>query len=319
MPKLSFIVPVYNTAPYLSTCLDSLLSQTRKDFEIIAVDDGSTDQSLSILQSYQEQNPHCLHVFHQENGGLSEARNRAMAEARGEYLAFVDSDDFIPPDFAQILLEKAEGEDLDLVLFDFDYYYSDRPPVPAALSKNLSPDPHRDALLSSPMACTRLVRRRLFEGLSFPKGLLYEDLSLTPKLLLQAKKVAYLPQVLYHYYQRPGSIMHRERFSEKMLDIFTALESVSHYYERMGAYGRFERELEYLYIEHLFRSAALRFAPFPNAKPLFKKLKSAVESRFPRWRENPYWKRSGLPFRLVVHCAAGGHFRLIRILDRLKG
>ena len=105
--KVSIILPVYNVEKYLSACLDSLLAQTLEEIEIVAVNDGSTDGSLQILQAYQSLNPEKLFIFSTENHGVSRARNYGFAHSHGEYVWFVDSDDFVEPDACRLLYEKA--------------------------------------------------------------------------------------------------------------------------------------------------------------------------------------------------------------------
>jgi len=319
MPLISLIVPVYNTAAFLPRCLDSILAQTQRDLEILAVNDGSTDESWAILEDYAQKFPDQIRIFQKENGGLSHTRNFAIDRARGEFLAFVDSDDYLSPDFCEKMLEKARRENLDMVLCDFYYEYDSGERRYSSIRKNLSDQPHREALLSAPMVCTRLFRRSLFDTLRFRCGILYEDLELTPATVLQTKKVGFVPEGLYFYYQRSGSIMHKKDFSEKLMDIFTVLESVYTRFKGAGKLEEYHDEIEYLYLEHLFRSAALRFAPMPNAKPLFQRIRQELVSRFPQWKKNPYLPKVSPFFRLTVFLTAGGHFRLVRILSRLKG
>ena len=319
MPKISFIVPVYNTAPYLSRCLDSLLNQSVSEIEILAIDDGSKDSSPEILSQFQKDFPEKIFVYRKENGGLSDARNFGLDRARGDYIAFVDSDDFLSSDYAEKMLQKAETEDLDMVLCDFYYYYDSGEKIYSSVEKNLSDDPRRKALLSAPMACLRLFRRELFRDVRFQKGIFYEDLELTPGLVLKTEKIGFLSEALYFYYQRSASIMHQAAFSPKLLDIFSVLESIYSRFEKAEKAEEYQSELEFLYIEHLLRSAALRFAPLSNAKELFSKLCPAVENHFPHWQKNPYLPRVSLFFRLTVFLAKGGHFRCIRMLSKLKG
>ena len=117
--KVSIILPVYNVEKYLSACLDSLLAQTLEEIEIVAVNDGSTDGSLQILQAYQSLNPEKLFIFSTENHGVSRARNYGFAHSHGEYVWFVDSDDFVEPDACRLLYEKATADGNDLVLFRY--------------------------------------------------------------------------------------------------------------------------------------------------------------------------------------------------------
>ena len=317
MPEISVIVPVYNTAPYLKACLDSLLAQSFRDFEAILVDDGSTDESPAILASYAEKDAR-FRVITRANGGLSAARNTGVAAATGAYLAFLDSDDAYDPAFLEKMTGKAISEDLDLVACAFTYVYSDGRRVPAPTRYGLSEDPAREHVLSGPMAPVRLFRRALFDGVSFREGILYEDLELVPAFAGKTEKIGFLDEALYDYVQRDASIM-KSAFSQKWLDIFTALEGLFARFEAMGRASDFARELEFLYIEHLLRSAALRFCRCDEREKLFCRLKETVEKRFPDWKRNPYLKRKPLSFKLVVKLAGGGHYRAVACLSRLKG
>lgn len=319
MPKLSVILPVYNVAAFLPECLDSLLHQSFQDMEILAVNDGSTDESLSILREYEEKARGKIKVFTKENGGLSDARNFGMEKATGTYLAFVDSDDFLHPDFCKKLVEAAEEENFDLVICDFYYYFSPDRILPSSAQKGFSEDIKKEALLSAPMAWLRLCRREKFSHLRFEKGILYEDLLFSVPQILEAERIGFVKKPLYYYRQREGSIMKTRDFHPKFLDIFTVLEKISRHYKEKGVFHLYEKELEFLYIEHLFRSAALRFALLPQRKALFEKLRSAVETEFPHWKKNPYLPHTSLFFRLTVFLASRGHVRLVARLSRLKG
>ena len=118
MPKVSVIVPVYNVEKYLPTCLDSLVQQTLKEIEIIVVNDGSTDNSLSIMQQYAKKYPDKIKIYSKENGGLSDARNAGMKIANGEYISFIDSDDYISCDFIETLYNVMKAEKSDIVECD---------------------------------------------------------------------------------------------------------------------------------------------------------------------------------------------------------
>lgn len=319
MPTLSVIVPVYNVEAFLPQCLDSLLSQSFEDLEIIAVDDGSTDKSLAILKDYEAKSGGRLFVCTKENGGLSDARNFGIEKATGKYIAFVDSDDFVHPDFARLMVEKAEEEKLDLVICDFFYYFSDGKLTPSSAGKGLSDDKRKEALLSAPMAWLRLCRRELFSSLRFPKGLFYEDLHLTPALLLQTDRIGFVKKPLYYYRQREGSIMRTRKFNKSFLDIFTVLNEILTRYREAGLWETYEKELEFLFLEHLYRSAALRFSRLPERKELFAKLRNTVETQFPHWKKNPYLPRVSLFFRLTVLLTGSGRYRLVAALSRLKG
>jgi hypothetical protein len=169
------------------------------------------------------------------------------------------------------------------------------------------------------MAWMRLYRRHLLKDAPFLKGIYYEDLEMTPEVILTAEKVGFLDECVYYYYQREGSIMRQSAFQKKFLDIFKVLDRVYQKFEEKGALTEYRDEIEFLYIEHLFRSAALRFAALEERKMLFPMLKKAVKEKFPCWRKNPYLKKSSLFFRTTVFFAERNLSLAVKFLAWLKG
>ena len=208
-PLLSLVIPVYNVAPYLRTCLDSLLAQTRPIDEIIVVDDGSTDNCPAILDEYAEQLPQ-MRVIRQENGGLSAARNTGLQNARGVYLAFLDSDDFVAPQMYEHLLANAQADDLDIALCNAYAHFEGRE------SDRLI---YADVAATGVIAGSEWLRQRLQEGrlmhmvwmhlyrrdfltrhgFSFIPCLVHEDVIWTTQLLLKAERVRYDSAPLLFY------------------------------------------------------------------------------------------------------------------------
>lgn len=217
--KLSVVVPVYNVEPYLSACLDSLLDQglSASEYEIVCVDDGSTDRSGEIAEEYAKRYPQ-IAVLHQENGGLSAARNTGIRAAAGEYVYFIDSDDLLEKGVLGPLCRLAEAHLLDQLLFDYERF-SDGEALSAA---GRGVDPARLTLFRDPLELRRwkavpawrvawnyLVRREVLReyGLCFPEGVLFEDQEFNFWLDRCGGACGYLDQKLYHYRQREGSIL----------------------------------------------------------------------------------------------------------------
>lgn len=208
-PTLSVVMPVYNVDAYLPRCLDSLLAQTRPPDQIIAVDDGSTDDCPQILAAYAARMPN-LTVIRQANGGLSAARNTGIAAATGDYLAFLDSDDFLEPDAYATLLAAAVADQLDLVLCNARYHFEGRRPD-YPIYQNLAdspPQPGREWLRER-LAAGRFLHmvwlhlyRRAFlveHDFRFPLGIIHEDVVWTTRALLLAPRVRYLDRCLLNY------------------------------------------------------------------------------------------------------------------------
>jgi glycosyltransferase involved in cell wall biosynthesis len=208
-PLLSLVVPVYNVAPYLPRCLESLAALTPPADEIIVVDDGSTDDCPHILAEFASRLPQ-MRVIRQENGGASIARNTGLDAARGTYLAFVDADDFVEPDAYAEALRQAENERLDMVLFNARYHFEGRKPdhpviddtVPTKVITGCDWIRRRltqDRLLH--MVWPHLYRRDFIEAnqFRFVPRLLSEDVIWTTHVLLKAQRICYLPQIAYNY------------------------------------------------------------------------------------------------------------------------
>lgn len=218
-PLISVIVPVYNTAPYLRRCLESLCAQSYDNFEIICVDDGSTDESPEILKEYAVLNPRII-VLTQQNAGLAAARNAAINIARGTWITGLDSDDWVEPDTYESLLPAIETN-ADIICFDCiadsDTDVEDSPLYHPAYSGLQEVTP-RLLLNTNCFFVTKLWRKSFIDEQQgrFPNGLRYEDAFFYYTLAPFAKNIYYMPNVLYHYWQRSGSIMHQR--SEKGAD-----------------------------------------------------------------------------------------------------
>jgi heptose III glucuronosyltransferase len=211
-PLLSLIVPVYNVAPFLERCLASLAAQNLEGIEIVLVDDGSTDDCPAILARYVKQHPQ-MRVIRQGNGGLSAARNTGLDAARGEYLAFADSDDFIEPRYYRDMLDAAHGQKLDMAHGNGIYHFEGRRPDFAIYRDDLPADVMTGAEVLRRrlgaktflhMVWLHLYRRDFIEGLGlrFVPRLIHEDVLWTTRVFMAAQRVAYLPRPGYHYRQR---------------------------------------------------------------------------------------------------------------------
>lgn len=231
MPKISIIVPVYNVEEYIHRCIDSILAQTFKEFELILVDDGSPDQSGKICDEYAR-NDNRIRVIHKKNGGLSDARNAGIAVAQGDYFGFVDSDDYIESDMYEELLEACIVHNSKIAMCGrYNVYENEIQPFFSfegfkvwnsreAIEKLLT----WDNIDSS--ACDKLFSRNLFEELRFPVGKYNEDIYIMTQIIHQAGKIVHIGDAKYYYFHRLDSIT-TENFSEKKLDLLEANQKVT--------------------------------------------------------------------------------------------
>ena len=221
-PLISVIVPVYKVEAYLRRCVDSILSQTWRNLEILLVDDGSPDACGGICDAYAETDPR-IRVIHKENGGLSSARNAGLDASKGQYIGFVDSDDWVEPEMYEEMLALMERNEAQLVCagrFDVDGETGE---------KTVGLCPKREETIDGEAmagriflwdqcdsaACDKLYRRELFDGIRYPEGRTCEDVPVTYRLALKAERVVLCDKPFYNYYHRSGSISKGAGISDK--------------------------------------------------------------------------------------------------------
>ena len=285
MTKISVIVPVYNVEKYIRKCLESLVKQTLKEIEIIIVDDGSTDNSVQIINEYMQNNEN-IKYYKKENGGLSDARNYGMQFATGKYIAFLDSDDYIDVTTYEKMYEKAKKEDSDIVECNFYWNYGRKNKKDIGeIYDNRKQMIEKDRVV----AWNKLYKKELLEKtkLKFPKGLRYEDVEFFYKLVPNIQTVSFVKEPLIYYVQRKKSIINIQ--NEKNADIFTVLNNVIKYYKEKHIYNDYKEELEYTYTRILLCSSFKRIAKIKNKdtrKELLNQTWIQLNENFPNWKQN---------------------------------
>lgn len=325
MKKISVVVPVYNVQDYLAVCLDSILQQQYQDFEIIIVDDGSTDNSGEIARQYAENHPSKIRLISQDNKGLGGARNTGIEAAAGEYLLFVDSDDQLQKDALKSLAYCLEDRSLDMVIFDIQhidnfgrlgliqkgFFLSD--PVVFSIEK------YPQIIFMEPSACNKLFRRDLFvkNNIRFPAGFWYEDVRTTTKLYLYAKQIQYLNEPLYLYLQRSGSIMHTKS-CERNREIIDALDDVLNFYQTNELYAKYKTELEYLTIYHVYLTGSVRVIKIDRKNVLLFEFRNYVLGKFPNYQKNRYVQDLSRKEKLILSLLDKKCYILLSILLKIK-
>lgn len=224
---ISVIVPVYKVEDYLDQCVQSIVSQTYTDLEIILVDDGSPDNCPAMCDAWAERDIR-IKVIHKKNGGLSDARNAGLEIARGEYLSFVDSDDWIENDILRLSLQSSKEHNADIVAFGVDWRYSDcvENPHPLHSAVYYGTDNIVRTYFQSCMVRTtvwnKLYKSSVLNDIRFPKGKLHEDEFFTYRVLAKTNTVAVIDTIGYHYRQRSNSIM--SNYDLRHLDALEAMK-----------------------------------------------------------------------------------------------
>lgn len=241
-PRISVIVPAYNVAPFLTRCLDSLAAQTHDNLEIIIIDDASTDETPAIVKRYKQTHPSWKTIRHAENGGLSAARNTGIAAATGNFIGFVDSDDWVSPTMFETLATMVRNTDCDIAQVQYILAQSPADCLPAAtdaIRTLTGVEALREMLLTEQYAVwCRLYRRELFDSFTpsdpcFPVGLTCEDRVANAKLLPQAHRVAVSDRAAYFYFQNLGSISN-DGLTSRALDLLEADRRMVALVEKLG-------------------------------------------------------------------------------------
>ncbi len=230
--KISIIVPVYRTEAYLRNCVDSILSQSFRDWELLLIDDGSDDGAPAICDEYAASDPR-IRVIHKSNGGLSSARNAGLDTACGEYVAFIDSDDFVAPEFLETLLALCESCGADVSRVDYREVFSQDPkPDDSHPEKQVFTGSQVEKAfleLNVNSVCVSLYNRAMVGDLRFPEGKTSEDIPFNFQVFRRAKTLAYLPRALYYYYHNPDSISNGP-LDRNMINYLKFREEIYHYY-----------------------------------------------------------------------------------------
>ncbi|MCR4586612.1 MAG: glycosyltransferase [Lachnospiraceae bacterium] len=300
--KLSVIVPVYNMAAgnRLVFCLDSLMAQSVKDMEVIAVDDASTDESPQILKAYEQKYPDRFRaVYCDVNHRQGGAKNRGLKEARGEWVGFTDSDDFLAPDMYEKLLAKAEETGADIVGCDYSIVDKQSFETGKRVVNNssdqtgmLDEEKHKSHILNSGSMVVKIYLRSVIEdnALAFPEGIFYEDNCAAPLWSLYFKHFERVDEALYYYLQIPDSTTHHVSF-EKCEDRMKAMEQLLSECERRGFSEKYGAEIRMRVAELGYVNTL--FSYMYDGRP--RKLKDCAEIKdyilrlYPEFRENPYY------------------------------
>ena len=270
---ISVIVPIYNVEDCLSKCLDSLAAQTFTDAEFILIDDGSTDKSSRIADTYAKTDNR-FSVHHTANHGLSAARNLGIEKAKGDWLMFVDSDDYVEPDFCDTPYQAALREGADLVIFRYsrqavsqkNFVSGSRLPVVSGIV-----DAETALRYGTAVVWNKLYRRELFDAIRYPEGRVYEDVATTHKLIFAAKRILMLPDVLYISVPRKDSITHTHS-SKNAGDAFLASLERGEYLKSHGC-------AEDLYLPSEWsRSLGFLARLEPGDDPLFQQAEAVADS-----------------------------------------
>ncbi len=322
MIKLSIVIPVYNVENYLAKCLDSVVYPDLGGYEVIVVNDGSTDGSGAVAAGYAARYPALIRLIEQKNGGLGAARNTGLEAARGEFVFFLDSDDWLREGAVPEMLEKLE-EDFDICIFgmlsvtEAGVVLDDIRSCPKEGPVALKDFP--GLLLCPPSGCNKICRRSLFmdSGLRFPARVWYEDLRTMPKLYLMTDRIVADSRQWYVYLQRAGSIINSANL-QRNWELVEAIEDLSQYYKDKGVYETYRDEFTYIAFYNQFLVAPVRLCLADPKNPVLDQLVDNFLANYPDFRQNPYVKDAPKKYQLLYRLMERKQYWAVRFLMGLN-
>lgn len=314
MTKVSVIVPVYNVEDYLPKCLETLVNQTLGNIEIIVVNDGATDGSQAVIDSFVSRYSNIKSLM-KPNGGLSDARNYGMPYATGEYIGFVDSDDYVDLDMYENLYRKAKEADYDIVECNLHHVYPDGS-IDTEIGEKIT-DRKQMLMMGRSVVWNKIYRREwlMGTGVQFPKGYIYEDVEFYGKLVPHITSYAYIEPASIYYVQRGNSINNKQTL--KTLQIIDILKHIKDYYEEIGKFEEYREALEFLYTRILLCSSFSRMCRIPDntdRKQALAKNWQTLQENFPNWHRNRYLKELKTKNGMFMRMMNGFTYRLCAVI-----
>ena len=293
--KLSIVAAIYNLEKYLPRCLDALVNQTLQEIEILCVDDGSTDSAPQIVDEYAKKYPKKIKAFHKENGGEFTARNYGLERAKGEYVTFIDVDDYVELDWAEKIYTAAKENDADLAVCAFERIDLDTNKVTSTdmtgfgrCVKEVNKNDDFVAFIN-PAPWNKAYKRECIKDIRFLPFRGFNDAMFLTTSFTRIKKIAFVPDVLYHYYLRSDSQIHSVN-EQDVKNLKKYLLEVKDFYKKSGKYEELKYILDMMAFLHLGTSVMYRasYDPKIDIKKMTKETIQYLNNNFPTWRKNPF-------------------------------
>ena len=315
MVKVSIIVPVYNVEKYIVKCISSIVNQKLKDIEIIVVNDGTKDNSIKLIEENFDDNR--IKIFNKENGGAASAKNYGIKKAKGDFIFFVDGDDFIDECLYE-MYNTATIEKTDLVICDYYKYFENETKQHVPIIPFYEKNNKKCSVISMPGPVCKLIKREIIidNNITFLENHCFEDNAIMPYLCALCNKFSYITKPYYYYLQREGSALNKKNYSKSWEDIFSSLDNLYKRFNESNIINEYYQELEYIYIEYLLHAANLKFIDHKEGIHNIRKVSKIIKQKFPNWRKNYYYKKTNLKYKVMVNLFYYNLINLIKLLRR---
>ena len=304
--KVSVIVPVYNVEKFIDKCLNSLVNQTLKEIEIIVVNDGSPDNSQKVIDEYVKKYPDKIKSFIKENGGQGSARNMGIEKAVGEYISFVDSDDWLDLDTLEKMYFLAKKDKSDIVICDMVDHYSYY-----TIYHNCTK--YNSVFEVTPSACNKIFRKELIKDFRFLSKLWYEDFDFTTKILFNTNKISNISEGLYHCNCGHESTMNNNN-SKKNLDMITVINDIIDYLKKNDKYDK--NIVSYLIFNHILITTINRVAvqKSTDKKDVIRQLIKYSKDNISDYRKQAFYKNISINRKIIAWLNYHNMYNLSKII-----
>ena len=309
--KVSVIVPVYNVEKFIDKCLNSLVNQTLKEIEIIVVNDGSPDNSQKVIDEYVKKYPDKIKSFIKGNGGQGSARNMGIEKAVGEYISFVDSDDWLDLDTLEKMYFLAKKDKSDIVICDMVDHYSYY-----TIYHNCTK--YNSVFEVTPSACNKIFRKELIKDFRFLSKLWYEDFDFTTKILFNTNKISNISEGLYHCNCGHESTMNNNN-SKKNLDMITVINDIIDYLKKNDKYDK--NIVSYLIFNHILITTINRVAvqKSTDKKDVIRQLIKYSKDNISDYRKQAFYKNISINRKIIAWLNYHNMYNLSKIILNIKG
>lgn len=300
--KLSFILPIYNVENYLPECLDSLLNQkdvSSSDYEIILVENNSTDNSPLIAKEYEKKYSK-IKLFSCKTPGASAARNFGIKKAKGDFIWFIDSDDFVSKNSLSHIFKIIDSENPDLISFDTERFDEEGHKNILSHIDSKKSDWKNRFVRYGLGPWSLVIRRKWFlnNNLFFHEGIIHEDMAIISSYILYTDKLSSVNKVFYHYRQHGNSVLHQKTWNKNCFDIFVALTDLYNTFKKSPEFEFYKDDLEWFAIWNLLIDSAEDFSKFKQGHEGFARSRKFIKEYFPNWKKNKYLKK--MPFGIKL-------------------
>ena len=320
--KVSVIIPVYNVEEYIDKCLKSLVNQTLKEIEIIVVNDGSPDNSQKIIDKYVKKYPDKVKSFIKENGGQGSARNYGLLQAKGEYIAYVDSDDWVETNMFEEMYNKAISDNSDIVVCGNNVVSMSGEIIkvePAVIYN----DTNLDILFGKMAVWNKIYKKELLlkNKIEFRQKVWYEDIDFSVKILFDSLNVSFVDKPFYNYLLRPGSTMNNSNI-KRNLELNLAFDEMLDYFKKNNKLEKNYEKLEFLCLYHMYVSGITRVinckVPMKDKKIIINKYIDYVKNNFKTFKNNKYIKYMDRNKKIIYNLINLKLYYIIQLIFKIK-